>query len=87
MHTSIYTESLRINNSLNVKFKSINCEQDLRMDTNVASKRVPKPSIIGFVKYTEFKFSPLFISYVYVPNSCKKKKMSYFNSYKGSRLS
>ena len=37
------------------------------MDTNVASKRVPK----YFVKYTAFKFRPLFISYVHVPNSCK----------------
>ena len=40
------------------------------MDVNVASKRVPKPSIIGFVKYTAFKFCPLYISYVHVPNSC-----------------
>ena len=31
MHTSIYPESLRINNSLNVKFKSINCEQRLKI--------------------------------------------------------
>ena len=34
------------------------------MDVNVASKRVHKPLIIGFVKYTAFKFRPLFISYV-----------------------
>ena len=27
MHISIYPESRRINNSLNVKFKSIDCEQ------------------------------------------------------------
>ena len=41
------------------------------MDAYVASKRVPKPSII--VKYTAFKFHPLFTWYVHVPNSCKKK--------------
>ena len=42
------------------------------MDVNVATKRVPKPLIIGFVKYTvtAFKFRPLFTSYVHVPNSC-----------------
>ena len=41
------------------------------MDVNVASKRVHyKPLIIGFVKYTAFKFRPLFISYVHVPNPC-----------------
>ena len=44
------------------------------MDENVASKRVPKPLIVGFIKYTAFKFRPLFISYVHVPNSCKKNE-------------